>query len=81
MLGDCTVCYWQTSMMPVPAGPVGVLHGPANGRQIEGGERVLIPALCGMSRQQRMLLAEDFHVSTAEVLQCRVAAPPRGAIR
>jgi len=30
---------------PVPSAPMS--HRPADGRQIEGGERVLIPTLCG----------------------------------
>src|SRR5438094_6831221 len=65
------------ALVPVPSAPMS--HRPADERQIEGGERVLIPALCGNVRQ-RVLLAEDAHVSAALVLQCRVAAPPRGAI-
>src|SRR5205823_6009423 len=66
---------WRSSpcpLRPCRTGP------PTNGKS-KAGRECSSPPSAGMSRQ-RVLLAEDAHVSAAEVLQCRVAAPPRGAI-
>src|SRR5207244_11132892 len=65
------------ALVPVPLRPCRI-DPPTDGRS-KAGRECSSPPSAEMSRQ-RVLLAEDAHVSAALVLQCRVAAPPRGAI-
>src|SRR5438876_12045588 len=64
-------------LVPCPLRPCRI-DPPPDGRSKAGRKRSSPPS-AEMSRQ-RVLLAEDAHVPAAEVLHCRVAAPPRGAI-